>query len=568
LGHRRLAIVDLSPAASQPMTTADRCQALVYNGEIYNHQELRASLPALQFRSHSDTETCLHFLHRNGLKGLVSFNGIFALGFLDLQGRRLLLARDPFGVKPLYYWVQGRRMMFSSELRPIQDYVHDAIDVENLAELLCLRYVPSPDTLFKNIRKLRPGHALTVDLSSEIPVVEESCFTPPVAPALHLSFEEALQRYGELLERAVERQLMSDVEVGVLLSGGIDSAVVAALAQKRTSYRMKAFTVGFDVRSDADEVDQAAETARALGMDHVVVRLGADDFFEDLRKCVAFVEEPIASTSIVPLFHLARRAAADVKVVLSGQGADEAMGGYRRYQLELVKDYLPAGGGGCMARLLSRLGYRNEAMLRGLRAIDERDPPRRILDAGRVFSPQEVERLTGARDSNAIQRLTYFYDLLQCDKQAHSVEAMMSLDLRTSLADELLLYTDKITMRNSLECRVPLLDCDLVSFVESLPHRYRLRIGRGKIIHRRFAEKLIPRSIIQGKKKGFLSPAAWFRDLRPFKEALLSRQSTFASFFDLNAVERVFAEAESGFDRTRQIFLLLSIYHWFNDVYR
>jgi asparagine synthase (glutamine-hydrolysing) len=569
LAHRRLSIVDLSPAGKQPMVTTCGGYAIVYNGEIYNHQDLRANMPQVLFRGHSDTETCLNCLAANGIRGLASFNGIFAIGFLNVRERKLFLARDPFGVKPLYYWVQPGRVMFSSELRPIQECVHETIDLENLAELLRLRYSPSPDTLFRNIRKVRPGHIVEVDLSGDAPVITEYCFSKPPEPIAKLSFEEAQRRYGELLDRAVERQLMSDVEVGMLLSGGVDSALIAAIAQRHSSYRMKAFTVGFHGASDADEVEDAAETARTIGLDHFVVRMGPADFFDDVRKCVSFVEEPLATTSLVPMFHLARCAASHVKVVLSGQGADEAMGGYRRYQLELLRRFLPPIGGVRAAGLMSTIGVRNDAVLRGIRALAERDPLRRILDAHTVFSTQEIQGLIGIPDTQALNRIKYFYDLLGCAERTHPVEAMMSLDLRTALPDDLLLYTDKITMRHSIECRVPLLDHDLVRFVESLPYRYRLRVQSGKIIHKCFAETLLPANIIKRKKKGFLSPTnTWFRDPGPLRETLLSRDSAFASFFDLKIVAHVLAEHESGFDRSRQIFLLLSIYYWISDVYR
>lgn len=568
LGHRRLAIVDLSPAGNQPMVTACGGYAIVYNGEIYNHQDLRTSMPQALFRGHSDTETCLHYLAANGIRGLARFNGIFAVGFLNVRERKLFLARDPFGVKPLYYWVQAGRVMFSSELRPIQECVHDTIDLENLAELLRLRYSPSPDTLFRNIRKVRPGHVVEVDLSGDLPVVGEYCFGQRPEPIAELSFEKALCRYGDLLDRAVERQLMSDVEIGVLLSGGVDSALIAAIAQRHSSYRLKAFTVGFNGASDADEIEDAAETARTIGLDHFVVRMGSTDFFDDVRKCVSFVEEPLATTSLVPMFRLARCAASHVKVVLSGQGADEAMGGYQRYQLELLKRFLPPIGGAMAAGFMSTIGVRNDAVLRGVRALGERDDLCRILDAHTVFSTEEIQCLIGRPDTRALNRMKYFYDLLGCTERAHPVEAMMSLDLRMALPDDLLLYTDKITMRHSIECRVPLLDCDLVRFIDSLPYRYRLRIGSGKIIHKRFAETVLPANVIKRKKKGFLSPTdTWFGDPGPLKETLLAPESVFASFFDLRAVARVVAEHEKGFDRSRQIFLLLSIYYWFEDVY-
>jgi asparagine synthase (glutamine-hydrolysing) len=568
LGHRRLAIVDLSSAGSQPMITDCGNYALVFNGEIYNHAELREHLPRERFRGHSDTETCLHYMAANGADALADFNGIFGIGFLDLRRRKLFLARDPFGVKPLYYWMQNDAFMFSSELRPIQNRIHDDIDHENLAELLRLRYSPSPDTLFRNIRKVRPGHFVEIDLSGDHPVVSEHSFVRPQLQTEDISFEEAQRRYGELVCKAVERQLMSDVEVGVLLSGGVDSALIASIAQKHSSYQMKAFTVGFDQQCDTDEVADAAETARIVGLKHSVVRMGEEDFFAGIRAFVSFVEEPLATTSLVPMFHLARLAGSQVKVVLSGQGADEAMGGYRKYQLEVLRRFMPPIGGARVAALMSSMGVRHDAVLRGVRAIAERDPLRRMLDGHTVFSPPEIRALIGTEDTRSLQRIKYFYDLLDCTGERDPVAAILSVDLRTALPDDLLLYTDKMTMRHSIECRVPLLDCDLVKFVETLPSHFRVRLGGGKILHKQFAETLLPAEIVQRKKKGFFSPTdMWFRRSGKLREILLNRNSAFASLFDLNRVEQVLTEHENGFTRSRQIFLLLSIYYWLIDVY-
>ena len=566
LAHRRLSIVDLSPAGKQPMVTTCGGYAIVYNGEIYNHQDLRANMPQVLFRGHSDTETCLNCLAANGIRGLASFNGIFAIGFLNVRERKLFLARDPFGVKPLYYWVQPGRVMFSSELRPIQECVHETIDLENLAELLRLRYSPSPDTLFRNIRKVRPGHIVEVDLSGDAPVITEYCFSKPPEPIAKLSFEEAQRRYGELLDRAVERQLMSDVEVGMLLSGGVDSALIAAIAQRHSSYRMKAFTVGFHGASDADEVEDAAETARTIGLDHFVVRMGPADFFDDVRKCVSFVEEPLATTSLVPMFHLARCAASHVKVVLSGQGADEAMGGYRRYRMEVLRRFVPCGVASLLRAGVRSAGLRSDVLLRGLDALAEPNDVRRFEAAHGVFTADEIQRLTGHQPALAQERIAYVFDLMGCVNQRHSAQRMMSTDLRMNLADDLLLYTDKITMRYSIECRVPFLDLDLIRFVEALPCRFRVGMFAGKRLHKRFAERVLPTSVVRRKKKGFLSPTGnWFRTRREIREILLERRSPFSSWIDLDEVERTLDEQESGLNRERHIFLLLGLHFWMDE---
>lgn len=567
LGHRRLAIVDLSPAGDQPMRTPCQQYSLVYNGEVYNHRELRQGLADVSFRGHSDTETILEAISRHGIGAVRRFNGIFSLGLVDSVEKRLFLARDPFGVKPLYYWHQNRAFVFSSELRPILRLVRDTLAEESLSELLRLRYLPSPDTLFRNIKKVRPGHLVEVDLAGEELSVAEAPYLDSRPSRLELSYAEALEEYGRLFEKAVQRQLMADVEVGVLLSGGVDSALVASMAQKRSGHRLKAFTVGFTDGDETDEIEDAAETARQLGLDHRVTRIGFDDFLGTIRKCVSIVEEPLATTSLIPMYYLSELAAAEVKVVLTGQGADEPLGGYGRYQGELCKDYLPAPFFS-LARPVARwAGVKNERIVRGLSSLGERSDPRRFLSAYSVFSDDEICRLTGNRDRRSIEKIHYFYDLLECEKQRHSVERMMSVDLRMNLADDLLLYTDKITMHHSLECRVPVLDLDLVRFVECLPAGYRVKLGHSKVIHKDFARSVLPEAIVHRKKRGFQSPTnGWFREGNALREILLDKSSRFSSVFDLAEVDRVIAQHERGYNRERHLFLLLSISCWMGEI--
>jgi asparagine synthase (glutamine-hydrolysing) len=566
LGHQRLSILDLSQAGHQPMWSAGGQQAIVFNGEIYNHLDFRDD-SQVRYRGHSDTETILYHLARNGIGSVQQFNGIFSFGFLDALNRKLLLARDPFGVKPLYYWADSRSLIFSSELRLIRALVDDSIDVGRLSELLRLRYLPAPDTLFKNIRKVRPGHIVEVDLGeSNVQLREYPYVAASPVEMKTITEADAEERYGFLLEQAIQRQLLSDVEVGILLSGGIDSALVARFAQKHASYRVKAFTVGFSERAEADETAEARETAEIIGLEHHDVRIGFPQFLDVLPRIISAVEEPIATTSVVPMFYLSELVSRHVKVVLSGQGADEAMGGYRRYRMELLRQFVPPGVASWLRVGARNAGLCSDALLRGLDAMAEPDDVRRFEVAHGVFTADQIQRLTGHPPTLAHERIAYTFDLLGCIHQPQSAQRMMSTDLRMNLADDLLLYTDKITMRHSIECRVPFLDLELVRFVEALPCGFHVGMFRGKRLHKRFAERVLPTSIVGRKKKGFLSPTgSWFSTRNEIREILLERGSPLSSWIDLKEVERTLNEHASGLNRERHIFLLLSLHFWMNE---
>lgn len=566
LGHTRLSIVDLSANGHQPMQAEDGDYAIVFNGEVYNHQELRRQIPQVAFRGTCDTETVLRWLRLRSMAGLAALNGIFALALIDRLSGKLYLARDPFGVKPLYYCEDGGQFVFSSEIRPIRRLVEDDLDLDSLAELLRVRYLPAPDTLFTKIRKVRPGHVVEVDLTREALRVREYPFTACTPETASLSFESALEQYGELMARAVERQLMSDVEVGVLLSGGIDSALVATLAQNRSPRRLKAFTVGYSEQDDSDEISPARETAELLGMEHRTARIGCDDFYGSIRRLVSIIEEPLATTSVIPMDYLSQLAARDVKVVLCGQGADESNGGYRRYQSEVLREYIPPFVWRAFRRLPRAVASSNDTLERAWMAAGIPDDLERFLAVYSVFSGPEIERLIGHRDERSLTRLRYAFELLRCGERSRSVERMMAMDLRMNLADDLLLYTDKVTMHYSLECRVPLLDLDLIRFIESLPRDYRLRLRCGKYLHKKYGRRVLPERIVNRGKKGFLSPAAaWFRRNGALREVLLDRGSKFAAYFDLNRVERCVLAHEAGHSRERHLFLLLTLNYWMSE---
>ena len=568
-GHRRLSIIDLSETGYQPMVSNCSKYSIIFNGEIYNHKELREKLPnEIIFRGSSDTETILNYVGHFGIKSIVDLNGIFSFALLDKEKNKLFFARDPFGVKPLYYFNDNGKIIFSSEIRPIKRILKKTSTNERaLASLLRLRYNPSPHTLHKEIKKVIPGHYHVIDLNKETLKLESRFFSNKYPKKFNYKNTNLIKRYGHEFENAVKRQLLSDVEVGVLLSGGIDSAMVAEIAQRNTKYKLKAFTVGFEGQNNEDEIEDAKETAKILGLDHYIKRIDFNDFLKLLKECSKIVEEPLATTSMVPMYFLSNHASNYVKVVLTGQGADEPLGGYNKYKLEILRKVLPQKVTKTLNSMSKYINIKNETISRGLKCISIKDEIDRFISNYEIFTEDEIKSLVSDKDSLSKKTISDMYFNLGLKKINEPVEKMMALDTRMNLSDDLLNYTDKITMNFSLECRVPFLDIRLIEFIESLNYKSKLNIKESKIIHKKFAKNILPLEIIKRKKKGFQSPTRkWFFDeIETIKDILLQKQSKFSKKFNLNFVEEILLLHTRGFNKEKQIFLLLSIFFWLEE---
>ena len=569
LAQRRLSILDLSPAGHQPMFSKCGNYCLIFNGEIYNHLELRNKLPDnITFNGHSDTETILHYIINFGIESINDFNGIFAIAFINISDKNLFLARDPFGVKPLYYFEGDNQLIFSSEIRPIKSLLPETnLDVDNLASLLRLRFNASPDTLYSEIKKVKPGHYQKYSIGDKCNRIKERYYV--IQKTINAEYDKSnlVELYGVQLENAVKRQLLADVEVGILLSGGVDSAIIAALAKKHYKGKLKAFTIGFEGENVEDEIEDATHTAQILNLDHYVQRINFSDFLGLIKNCSRIVEESLATTSMIPMFYLAELASKHVSVVLTGQGADEPLGGYGRYKIELYRQYIPKFLQPLIYPLVKLFNIKNEQLLRGAKAINIIDETKRFLQVYEIFNQSEIEALINTRDVISEKRLNEVSKSLVFQKEKHSAEKMMAIDTRLNLADDLLIYTDKITMNFSLECRVPMLDIELVNFIESIPLSAKLNRKGGKIIHKQFAKTLLPDEIINRPKKGFQSPTnRWFKEeMQQIKSILLQKEGEFSKIFNTDAVEAILNEHLQGFNKEKQIFLFLSLFYWIEN---
>jgi asparagine synthase (glutamine-hydrolysing) len=561
LGHVRLSIQDLTQAGHQPMYSHCKKFIIIFNGEIYNHMQLREKLPNIVFNGHSDTETIVNYIARYGILSIKEFNGIFAFALLDIESNKLFIVRDRYGVKPIYFTIKEEELIFSSEIRPIKKLVNSSINKDNLATLLKLRYNPSPTTLYDKIEKLRPGHILEYNLSNH--TTQITSYIETININSKISFDDAIKKYGELFEQAIKKQLLADVEVGVLLSGGIDSALVAYYAQKYSDKPIKTFTIGFHENDESDETIDAKETARILGTEHFEIKISESEFEDKFQKCIDIIEEPLGTTSIIPMYFLNELVSKHLKVVLTGQGADEPLGGYNRYRGELLHNKFPSFIFNILKPLLPYV--KKESIYRAIDSLGEKNIIKRFNKIYSLFSQNEIKNLIKVDENGSEKLITYFYELLE-GKKKDSTSAMMANDIRMNLSDDLLLYTDKISMNFSIEARVPMLDNDLIDFIESLPLEYKIKGKEAKYIHKKFAETVLPKEIIYRKKKGFKSPTEkWFKGEKglQYKKLLISNNSSFSNIFDLNEVSKMFEVHINGKrNMEKQLFTLISIYYW------
>src|SRR5580700_6628971 len=571
-GFRRLSIIDLV-GGHQPMSDREESVWVIFNGEIYNFIELRRELEAHGhvFRTKSDTEVIVHGYKQWGDEVLNRLNGMFGLAIWDARQRRLILARDPFGIKLLYYRIDGDSLYFGSEIRAIRATMPAGGDIDPTALNLFLRYryTPSPYTILKGVRKLAPGTKLTIQDGS-YKVSRWYRFTPaPFAPAK--SPGEAKEELLALYKQAVRRQLVSDVPVGLLLSGGVDSGLLLALMNLNGSL-WPTYTVGYGSSFADDELADAAETARVLGSKHTSVTITRSTFEEMLPKIVASLEEPVATSSIVPMYFVCQRARQDVKVALVGQGPDELFGGYRRH-LGVRYRGLWAGLPSWMRTPISTTVAalpRNETLKRGVHSLAIPDRMRRYQNVLSLLPGDQVEALFHdgllPKDSGDTI-LSCWEDMNELMEDTDELGGLQFLEVRSTLPDELLMYADKLSMAHSLELRVPFVDKEIVEYVERLPASLKVRNGSRKWLHRQVCRSFLPESIVKRPKRGFASNVVdkWFRDAFESKmaDSVLDSSSRIYQYLRPEAVRELFTQHSAGRqDHHKVLFSLVVFEEW------
>lgn len=514
LGSRRLSIIGVADG-HQPIANEDQTIWTVFNGAIYNYPDLRDELTAAghQFRTKTDTEVLVHLYEELGDDFVGRLNGMFALALWDDTRQRLLVCRDRIGEKPLYYSTRNGRVVFASEIKALllDPALSRELAPEALRDYLLLQYTPGAQTIFRDIRRLRPGRMLVIDAGG---VAERTYWAPPASESRPMTERQYADAVWDLLGDSVRRRLLSDVPLGAFLSGGLDSSTVVALMGRASGQPVRTFAVGFRVDGGYDESAHAQAVARHLGTEHETLVVESMDVRRLLPRVVKALDEPIADFAALPTLLLAEFARAHVKVVLTGEGADELFAGYRHYRFPAVfRRYgrTPRALRSAMARLVAPA--MPSPIAKALRAGALAVPDGYLLvkavfapgDLGEVLSPDLVDRVASIPLAGELREV--FAHMRGLD----AVNAYLLADLRTWLPEDLLMKVDKTTMHVGLEARVPFLDHRLVELVATMPSSLKWRDG-GKYLLRRVAGQVLPREVTQRPKHGFTLPLdQWFQ---------------------------------------------------------
>ena len=568
LAHTRLAIIDVA-GGDQPLDSENGRVTAIVNGEIYNHAELRAGLEERGHRwaTGSDSEVVVHAYEEHGLDCVRHLNGIFAFVVWDEARRRLVAARDAFGVKPLYWWTDGRRVAVASEVGALLSagLTEARVDRVALDHYLACRFVPSPRTLFEGISKLPAASTLVVEAGGS-PRVEGWRELP--GELIEADDEELAAQLAERYADAVERHMMSDVPYGAFLSGGADSAAVVAAMKLRAPKPPTTFTIGFPGHGDVlDERGLAAESARVIGTDHHDTAMSETGFLTELARCMPRLEEPCGIPSAPALLQLSRFAAKDVKVVLAGQGADEPHGGYGRHQAAalLAPLRLVPPAAARPAAALARALRRAASARRVAHLLGGRGDAARLLRLFEITDEETRTALLGPGAEAERERLATARGILGDVAGRGLLDQALYLDTHMFLPDGILLCNDKMSMAAGLELRVPFLDLELMRFVERIPARRRVRPRQPKRLHRRAALRLLPPEIVNRKKHGFATPYDdWLRaSLGQEVERRYAPGSPLAELIDPVAAARLVDEHRRGrADHKAILFCLLELSEW------
>ncbi|HEX5470989.1 MAG TPA: asparagine synthase (glutamine-hydrolyzing) [Lacipirellulaceae bacterium] len=574
LGFRRLSIIDLA-AGHQPLSNEDGTVWIVFNGEIYNFEQLRGDLLARGhvFRTRTDTEVIVHLYEEFGPACVERLRGMFAFAIWDERSRSLMLARDRIGIKPIYYAIGSDSIVFGSEIKAILADADIAARVrpEIVDRFLTFFFVPGEDTLFENIFKLKPGSYMMVrDGNTEIHQYWDLVFNPTPRPDAN-----AERELLEILDESVRLHMISDVPVGVLLSGGVDSTAILSFASGETDHKLGSFTLGFGSAEIPDERPYARIAAQRYGTDHHEMTISANDFRDFLPRYAWYMEEPVCEAPAIALYYVTRLARDFVKVLISGEGGDEAFAGYQTYRGILWMERLKRALGPAKRAAYFAAGSAN-GILKSPRVAKYAPLLGQNFDdyfysrssGPDTFFNKQFGALYSSEFANLGDKSFAIRPIREIMASCHGlgiVNRMLYADTKTSLPDDLLLKADKMTMANSIELRVPFLDHKLLEFAASLEESQKVRGFTTKYIAKRALSSRIPEPILKRRKAGFPVPFnSWLRtDLKEFVHGvLLDRTTIERGYFKTAAIEKLLrANVESG-SYAKEVLSLLTLELW------
>ncbi|MBU4310790.1 asparagine synthase (glutamine-hydrolyzing) [bacterium] len=571
LGVRRLSIIDLE-TGHQPIHNEDKTIWIVFNGEIYNFGTLREELEKKghRFYTKGDTEIILHLYEEYGRDCVQKLNGMFAFAIWDSREERLFLARDRIGIKPLFYIEHRGSLVFASEIKSILEdkRLSREIDIQSLHSMMNLQYIPAPKTIFKEIKKLLPGHILTCQ-KGEVSI--ERYWD------LDLTRKEEseafyLEELPKLLEESVRLRLISDVPLGAFLSGGIDSSIIVGLMSKFSEKAVKTYSVGFEAEDSFNELKYARLASRHFRTDHHELIMKSKDIEELLPKIVYHLDDPITDPAVIPTYLVSQLAREEVTVVLTGEGGDELFAGYRRYSLDRLAPYyskLPSMIRKKMIPILISKLFPQGRYQQGIEAINQPPGVQRHLNWISKFSDETLENLYTKEVKEEIKRgelTSIFRSYFTLSQERDFLSRTLYCDIKTWLPDDLLVKIDRMSMATSLETRVPYLDHRIVELCTSMPIHLKLKGFTSKYILRKAFSSLIPEEILKRRKQGFTVPLTpWLRkELKEFAQEILSQNNIAKrGYFNYNYIKHILKEHFEGKrDYSREIWSLLVFELW------
>jgi asparagine synthase (glutamine-hydrolysing) len=577
LGFRRLSIIDLN-TGHQPISNEDGSVWITFNGEIYNYQELRHYLLSKGhvFRTQTDTEVIVHLYEELGEACVEKLRGMFAFAIWDDRQKVLFLARDRVGIKPLYYWLSEHSLAFGSEIKAIlaDPDVKAEVSPAIIDRFLTFYYVPGEETLFRNVYKLAPGSCMSIrEGKLRVRQYWDLSFSPT-----RQSFGKAKEELLALLDESVQLHMISDVPVGFLLSGGVDSTAMLSLAARKMVRPISSYTIGFSEPGIADERPYARIAAKRYGSEHHEMTISAREFVDFLPRYIWHMEDPVCEPPAVALYYVSRLARDFVKVLISGEGGDEGFAGYPNYRTMLWMERLKSVSkplNGAFSTILSVLSHllRSDSVARYAPLLDipfesyyysRTSGPLAFFNnhANELYSKEFAQSVDKKNSLSPVMRY------VQNRPGSDILSKMLYVDTKTWLPDDLLIKADKITMANSIELRVPLLDHKVLEFAASLPTNYKVHGFTTKYIAKKTLQECVPREILERKKAGFPIPyASWLRtQLRSWLlDLLLDRETLSRGYFNKAGIEHLLSENQRSGKYSKEIFSLAVLELWHRE---